>query len=159
MTLYEINAAMEAAMMDAIDTETGEILDGEMAERFEQLSIDRDTKIENIACMIKNLRAEAEALKVEKLAFAARQKVAESKADSLTKYLASVLDGEKFSSVRAKVTWRKSESVQIEDITKIPADYVTYTPTADKTGIKASLKAGGEVPGATLVTNQNMVIR
>lgn len=159
MTLYEIDREMALALSESIDLETGEILDEEMAERFEQLSLDRDDKIENICCFIKNLRAEAEALKAEKMAFAARQKSAENKAESLTKYLSSILNGEKFDSVKAKVSWRKSEAVQIDDISALPAEYVSYTPAADKAEIKKALKAGKEIAGATLVTNQNMVIK
>lgn len=159
MTLYEINNQMNEAMLAAFDPETGEILDDEMTERFEKLALDRDKKIENVCCMIKNLKAEAEALKAEKNAFASRQKVAESKAESLTKYLASVLNGEKFDSVRAKVSWRKSEAVQIDDISSLPQEYVSYTPSADKTEIKKALKAGKEIAGASLVTNQSMVIK
>lgn len=159
MTLYEINNQMNEAMLAAFDPETGEILDDEMTERFEQLALDRDKKIENVCCMIKNLKAEAEALKAEKYAFALRQRAAESKAESLTKYLASVLNGEKFDSVRAKVSWRKSEAVQIDDISSLPQEYVSYTPSADKTEIKKALKAGKEIAGASLVTNQSMVIK
>lgn len=159
MTLYEIDREMALALSESIDLETGEILDKDMAERFEQLSLDRDDKIENICCFIKNLRAEAEALKAEKMAFAARQKSAENKAESLAKYLSSILNGEKFDSVKAKVSWRKSEAVQIDDISALPAEYVSYTPAADKAEIKKALKAGKEIAGATLVTNQNMVIK
>ena len=67
MKLYEI----DQAIMDCIDMETGEIVNEEL---LNDLQMERDAKIENVALWIKELKAEAEALKAEKLAFAERQK-------------------------------------------------------------------------------------
>lgn len=160
MNLYDIDAGIAEAFNAAIDPETGEIMDESMAERFEQLQIDRDQKIENTACLIKNLRAEAAALKAERDALAARQKAAENKAESLSRYLAGFLNGEKFKSTRAAVSWRKSETLEVTDILQIPDEYLTYDmPKANKTAIKAAIKAGTEVPGVQIVQNMNMSIK
>lgn len=160
MNLYEINAELEAAFNAVIDPETGEILDESMAEQFEQLQVDRETKINNTACLIKNLKAEAAALKAEKDAFAARQKTAERKAEALTKYLAKFLNGEKFKSTEVSISWRKSESLEVTDLLQIPDEYLTYKmPEANKTAIKAAIKAGTEVPGVQIVQNMNMSIK
>lgn len=59
MNLYEI----DSAILDCVDAETGEIFD---MDKFEELSLTRDAKVENICLWIKNLKAEAEALKAEK---------------------------------------------------------------------------------------------
>ena len=88
MNLFEI----ENEIMNCWDQETGEILD---SDRLDQLEMERDTKIENIALYIKNLTADAEALKAEKQSFAERQKAAENKAELLKKYLATYLAGQK----------------------------------------------------------------
>ena len=88
MKLYEI----DEAILNCIDTETGEIID---ADQLDKLQMERDTKLENVACWIKDLKAEAEAIKTEKQILANRQKVAENKAESLKKYLAYALDGKK----------------------------------------------------------------
>lgn len=160
MNLYEIDAQMMVAFEAAIDTETGEVKDEEVLERFEQLQMDRDTKVENVAVFIKNLRAEAAALKAEKDALAKRQKAAENKADSLSKYLAGYLNGEAFKSARAAVSWRKSESVSVTDISKLPMEYLTFKPAeANKQEIKAALKAGKTVEGAELIQNMNMTVK
>ena len=76
MNLYEI----DAAILDCVDMETGEVID---EDKLDSLSVERDVKIENICCWIKNLKAEAEALKAEKESFAKRQKTAENKMESL----------------------------------------------------------------------------
>lgn len=156
MKLFEI----DEAIMNCVDMETGEILDFEMLER---LSMERDKKIENIACWIKNLESDAEALKAQKQTFADRQKAAENKAASLKQFLANYLDGQKFTAPTVAVSFRKSESVQIDDLNAI-ADfdtmYIKYAePAADKTAIKKALKEGIAIPGARLVENNNIQIK
>lgn len=153
MKLYEI----DQAIMDLVDNETGEIIDIEM---FDSLQMERDEKIESIALYIKDLKAEAEALKAEKLAFAERQKVAENKAESLKNYLAYVLNGQAFKTTRASVSFRKTQSVEIDDIYKLDENYLRYKePEADKTAIKEAIKAGQTVKGATLIENTSVIIK
>ena len=67
MTIYEI----DQAIMECVDLETGEIID---TEQLDKLQMEREKKLENVACWIKDLKAEAEALKNEKQALAERQK-------------------------------------------------------------------------------------
>lgn len=153
MKLYEI----DQAIMDCIDMETGEIINEEL---LNDLQMERDTKIENVALWIKELKAEAEALKAEKMAFAERQKVAENKMESLKKWLAYALNGEKFKTVRASVTFRTTDKVEIADIYKLDENYLRYKePEADKDAIKKAIKAGQEVAGATLVSNTSVIIK
>ena len=153
MKLYEI----DQAIMDCIDMETGEIVNEEL---LNDLQMERDAKIENVALWIKELKAEAEALKAEKLAFAERQKVTENKMESLKKWLAYALNGEKFKTVRASVTFRTTDKVEVADIYKLDENYLRYKePEADKDAIKKAIKAGQEVAGAILVENTSVIIK
>jgi hypothetical protein len=143
--------------MDCIDMETGEIINEEL---LNSLQMERDVKIENVVLWIKELKAEAEALKAEKLAFAERQKVTENKMESLKKWLAYALNGEKFKTVRASVTFRTSDKVEIADIYKLDENYLRYKePEADKDAIKKAIKAGQQVAGATLVQSTSVIIK
>ena len=153
MKLYEI----DQAIMDCIDMETGEIINEEL---LNDLQMERDAKIENVALWIKELKAEAEALKAEKLAFAERQKVAENKMESLKKWLVYALNGEKFKTVRASVTFRTSERVEVADIYKLDKNYLKpIEPEANKDAIKKAIKAGQQVAGAVLVPNTSVIIK
>lgn len=155
MNLYEI----DAAIMACIDEETGEILDQEM---LDKLNMDRDAKIENIALWIKNLRAEAEAIKAEKQVFAARQAIAEKKAESLKNYLAGYLAGEKYKSAKVAVSWRKSETVEVDDVYKLPEEYLRYKELeVKKAELKNAMQLGFDFSeaGARLVQRQNIQIR
>ena len=159
MKLYEI----DEAILNCIDTETGEIID---ADQLDKLTMERDTKIENVACWIKDLKAEAEALKAEKLAFAERQKVAENKMESLKKWLAYALDGKKFSTAKCAVSFRTTESVEVttEGLENLMRDgkddLLTYkTPEPNKTAIKQAIKDGLNVAGVQLVQNISTIIK
>ena len=153
-SLYEINQAI----LDCIDMETGELID---PERLEQLTMEKDQKIENVACWIKNLTAEAAAYKAEKAAFAEREVQALKKADTLKKWLSDALTGQKFSTAKCAVSFRKSEAVMVDDVNLIPAEMLliktTYEP--DKTAIKNAIKSGREINGCMLVENTNIQIK
>ena len=153
MKLYEI----DVEIMNLIDDETGEILD---VERFDELSGERDAKVENICLWIKNLKAEAEALKAEKDAFAQRQKVVENKMNSLKEFVSRYLEGTSFKTTKVNVSFRKSESLEISDIYKIPEDFLKYKePEVDKTALKKAIKEGASIEGATIVDKLNIQIK
>ena len=153
MTLFEI----EQEILSCIDMETGEVID---LEKLDQLEMDRERKIENIALWIKNLLSDAEALKAQKETFANRQKAAENKAESLKKYLKDYLAGQKFSTNKVAISFRKSAVVNIFDPLKIPNEYLKFAdPTIDKTSIKKAIQQGTFVEGAELVESQNIQIK
>ena len=108
MKLYEI----ENAILECIDEETGEVID---TDKLDALLMERDAKVENVALWIKDLKAEAEAIKTEKQKLAERQKVAENKAESLKKWLVYALGGQKFSTAKCAVSFRNTESVEVTD--------------------------------------------
>ena len=158
MTIYEINEGI----LNCIDLETGEIID---IDRLNDLQLERDAKIENVACWIKELKAEAEAIKAEKLVLAERQRVAENKAESLKKWLAFALNGEKFKTAKCSVSFRKTESVEVTDeglnnLMKEHDELLTYkAPEPNKKAIKDALKDGLSVQGVRLECNTSVIIK
>ena len=158
MTIYEI----DQAIIECVDLETGEIID---TEQLDKLQMEREKKLENVACWIKDLKAEAEALKNEKQALAERQRVAENKAESLKKWLAYVLDGQKFSTSKCAVSFRKTEAVEVtpDGLNALMHEHdelLTYkTPEPNKTAIKQAIKDGLNVAGVQLVQNTSTIIK
>ena len=157
MKLYEI----PGEITDLLDPETGEIVD---VEALERLTERLEGGIEWLALEVKNSLAEAEAMKKEKEAFAARQKTAENRAKSLKNYLGFLLNGEKFKTDRVQISWRRSEQVQTDDEfmlwAKEHSAYLRWKePEVDKSALKDALKQGIEVPHAVLVENQNIQIK
>ena len=159
MTIYEI----DNEIMNCIDMETGEVID---TEKLNDLQMERDEKIENVALWIKELKAEAEAIKNEKQALAERQRVAENKAESLKNWLAYALNGEKFKTSKCSISYRNSESVEVteeglEALMRDHEDLLTYkAPEPNKKAIKDAIKNDGlTVAGVQLVQKTSTIIK
>ena len=158
MKLYEI----DNAILDCIDLETGEVID---TERLDALNMERDAKIENVVLWIKDLMAEANAIKVEKQKLAERQKIAENKAESLKKWIAYALSGQKFITAKCAVSFRNTESVEVteeglEALMKEHDELLTYkAPEPNKKAIKDAIKDGLSVAGVQLVQNVSTIIQ
>lgn len=158
MNIYEIDRSIEAL----INCESGEISD---IEAFEALQLERETKIENTACLFKNVKAEAAAIREEEKALAERRKALEAKQERLQNLLTYALQGSKFETARCKISYRKSTSVEVDDSFVDWAllnadDLLTYTaPKPSLTGIKAALQEGRELEGAALVEHNSIQIK
>lgn len=162
MTLYEIDKAIQEALEGAVDPESGEIIDEELLAAYDQLRMDRDQKVENIGLYIKNLEADAAAIKAEAKNLTARAKAAENKAEHLRNYMQFCLNGQKFQSPRLSVSFRKSQKVEVDQnrLFEIPDDYLRYKePEVDKKRVSEALKAGEDIPGCTLVDSVSMIIK
>lgn len=160
-SLYEI----EQSILDCIDTETGEIID---AEKLNELMIEREVKIENVALWVKNLLSDADAFKAEKDAFAEREKAARNKAENLKQWLSMALEGQKFSTSKVQISFRKSEAVEIDDEEKFVNwaqkhgrdDLLNYKePTVNKSAIKQALKLNAELQGVHIEQKNNIQIK
>ena len=154
MNIFQI----DSEIMNCVDPETGEIIN---FEKLEELQLERDQKVENIALWIKNLRYEAECLKAEKFAFAQREGAVKRKIEDLENYLGNVLSGQKFETPKVKVSFRKSTSVGIENESLLPAEYIEIKVerSPNKAAIRAALKVNRTVPGAKLVEKTNIQIK
>ena len=162
MTLYEIDRAIQDILESAVDPETGEIMDEAMMNAYDQLRMDRDQKIENIGCFIKNLEADAAAIKAEAKNLTARANAATNKAEHLREYLQFCLGEQKFQSPRLSVSFRHSKKVEVdpEHMNEIPTMFLRYRmPEVDKKAVADEIKAGHVVPGCELVESVSMIIK
>lgn len=152
-SLYEINEEI----LSCVDMETGEIID---MDKLQELQMKFDDKVEGIALWVKNLLSEAAAIKAEKDKLAERQKACENKAKSLKEYLAKFLSGQEFKTARVSISYRKSDSAEVEDANVLPEEFLKFAePEVRKADLKKALKEGVEIEGATLVEHQNIQIK
>lgn len=161
MTLYEINTAIENCFIEEIDPETGEVITEVLDEdRLDELKMAKSEKIENVACWIKNLASDVEALKNEETKLAKRRKTMENKIESLKNYLQWACDGEKFNGIRAAVSFRNSQSVAVDDVNQIPELYMRVKTVSepDKAMLKKVL-ATTNVPGVHLENKLSTIIK
>lgn len=159
MSIYQI----DAAMMELIDEETGEIKD---FEEFEKLALDRENKIENTGRLYKNYKAEAEAIREEEKNLAKRRKTCENNMERLKTLLDYALGGEKYKSASVVASYRKSSSVEVNEEQFVPwakanaDEYLRYKePEVNKTALGDALKSGIEVPFAAIVEKMSLSIK
>ena len=169
MTLYDIDAqiaALDGAAEDdmLIDEETGELIS--VAQALDALRMEREAKLENVACWVKNLSAEADAIREEENRLIKRRKAAETKAANLKAWMLAAMtrdDGttDKLKTGRGLVSVKRNPPGTGVDDALLPSSYkvakITYQP--NKEMIKRELLAGGEVPGAHLEYGRSVIIK
>ena len=166
MKLYEI-ANDYLALMQAIDNE--EIPEEAIADTLEAIKGEIEVKADNIACLLKNVEADITAIKTEESRLAERRKAKERAHERLKQYLSDTLQNlniDKVETARNNISFRKSESVELDEETFIAwasdnrDDLLTYSaPKANKTEIKKALKGGAEIVGAQLISKKNIQIK
>ena len=160
--LYEI----DQDILNCVDMETGEILD---TEKLDALQMERERKLEGVALWIKDMKAEAAAVKEEADKLTARKKALDNKIDGLKNWLLFALGGEKLKTPRCNVYQTHSQRVNVTDekelfdfiySTTAPGMFLRYKdPELDKEKIKKWLKDGYEIPGAELEDTESVVIK
>ena len=162
LSLYEIEKS-QIQLIDQLIENCGE-LTLEIEEALKINSENLTTKGTNYGFIIKQLTSECGIIdaEIDRLSELkkSRTKSIERLKSSLT--MAMQLFGvDKIESPVLKISFRASESVEIDDVDCIPAEYmVTKTTTApDKVKLKAAIKAGELTIGAHIKINHNLQIK
>ena len=164
MRLYDIASGIEQLINQGFvfDEETGEIL--LETDDLDAAQINFNDKLENCALFVKNLKAEAEAIKAEEKRLKERRESLDRKADRLSDYMLycmKMAGVTKQETAKAAISIRKSKRVVIEAAEAIPDQYcnVKTDITPDKNKIKKALQAGETIKGARLVEGENLGIK
>ena len=175
-SLFEIQDQMYNLLEFNVDSETGEIIENEeeFNQLYESIQLDLQTKIDNTICLGKLLDGEIEVADKEIKRLMNEKKARERKRDWLKdrvdRFIRNQftdeegnLDIEGLSKYKAtlphsKISYRKSTSVDVYDIDKLPKEYIkTKIETSpDKVAIKSAINEGKNIDGAKLVTNYNI---
>ena len=160
--LYEI----DQDILDCTDMETGEILD---TERLDALQMEREHKLEGVSLWVKDLTAEANAVKEEADKLTARKRALDNKITALKSWLLIALNGEKLKTPRCNVYQTHSTRVSVEDEAELikfletldePEKFLRFRePELRKDEIKKALKDGTIIPGASLEETESVVIK
>lgn len=162
MKIYEIPGALRE-LLDRLDADhdTGEV-DGEALAAYAEYNAAAAEKLEGTACYVRELKAEADAIKAEEERLAKRRKALENKSERLKNYMMPALEamGGKVKGVMASVRIGKSQAVTVFDIDALPDAFkhVKTTIDPDKVALKKALKSGEVIPGAALEDRQSVVI-
>lgn len=164
--LYEINKSIEDLLNAVTDPETGEVTD---IEALDSLFMEREQKIENVILYYKDVNAELNALYGEIGTLNDRADRLERTAEGLKIYIGKALEGQKFKTSKCEVSYRKSETAEVDDQEK----FIEWAKMAentevlkhkeadlpDKMAIKKLLKAGNTIPYCHLETHNNISIK
>lgn len=176
MKFYELAEQYNTvrAMLDSgvAFTEDAQDYDYEQALRdtLDGIGGELEDKAADIAVLIKEMNAEAAALREEEYNLAERRRAKENRVKWLTQYLADNMQAAGLAKVdrpRATLSFRKSKGVKIDDEEGFilwaeeagQIRFLNVKTTVNKTAIRDALKAGDELPGAVLEERQSLQIK
>lgn len=162
MKIYEIPGALRN-LLDRLDVDpdTGEV-DGDALVAYAEYQGQATEKLEGTACYVRELEAEAEAIKAEEERLAKRRKALENKSERLKAYMMPAIEvmGGKVKGVMASLRISRTQAVYVFDLDALPDAFkhVKTTIAPDKVALKKALKDGETIPGAALEERQSVVI-
>lgn len=131
------------------------------------LQITRDQlqdKGTNYAFVIKKLDAECDIIDAEIKRLSELKKVRQNACERLKSNIShamQIFEVDKIESPLIKLSFRKSQSVNVADVNSLPVEYKTIkvTESADKMKIKQALLNGEVIEGCEIINSQNLQIK
>lgn len=164
-TLYEITNDIQRldyllSTLEEDDTDTEEAIKDTM----ESLQLMLQQKNSNIIRYVLDLNKKSDIISDEIKRLQALKKQADNRVDRIKEYVSDVMIKLNYNKVETDFgtfSFRKSESVEIEDSTKIPDEFVEVVieRKPDKTAIKKAIKDNKVVEGVKLVTKNNLQVK
>ena len=162
MNIYQIQNEYLLLINQIIDN------GGEVTPQQElNLQITRDQlqdKGTNYAFVIKKLDAECDIIDAEIKRLSELKKVRQNACERLKaniNHAMQIFEVDKIESPLIKLSFRKSQSVNVADVNSLPSEYKTIkvTEQADKMKIKQALLNGEKIEGCEIVNNNNLQIK
>ena len=177
-TLFEIEQSMYNLLNYGVDDETGEVVQSEeeFNKLYDSIQLDINTKLDNTNCLVKVLNGEIDVIdkEIERLTKEKqrRQNTIEFLSKRVDYFIKKQFTDEngnlngdglkafKLALPHSKISYRKSESVNIIDEKMIPRDYYKekFEYSIDKRKIKEAIKNNIKVDGCELNTNYNIKV-
>ena len=163
MKLYEISSALRSVIdyaEDFAEENGGEITDS-MSDLIDQFEMELSIKQEAIIHLIKESESTEAAIDKELARLINLKKRSKSRIVSLTTYLSETVPECGIKCPTWSATWRKSEAVDITDMSALPDDFkrIKTTCEPDKLAIKSAIKSGENITGASIKINYNLQIK
>ena len=161
-SIFKIQAEYQQIVNELIDN------GGEITPELElALQITKDnfhSKSENYGYITKQFNAEMRIIddeihRLEQLKRVRQKAIERLKAN--IEMAMTTFEVDKIETPLIKISFRKSESVEVEDVNNLPALYkvVKLSETADKLKIKDAIKSGILIEGCSIKTNKNLQIK
>ena len=164
MSIFEIKKEIEDLLESCVN-EDGEI-DDESIAKLAELQEAKDEKLENTACYIVNMKAEAAAIREQEKILAERRGRIEKKIERVSAFLQEQLGGEKLANEsRVCVSYRKTKVADYDDdfidwcMDNMKTEFLHFKdPTVDRVALKNYLK-DHELDNARIVESVSMSVK
>ena len=162
MNIFNIQSEYQQLVNQLIENQ------GEITPELElALQINKDnfhSKSENYAYITKQFDGEIDIIdnEIKRLQQAKRSREKTIERLKATIELAMLtFDIDKIETPLIKISFRKSESVEVTDVNELPNEFkvIKLTESADKLKIKDALKSGMFISGCSIKTNRNLQIK
>lgn len=162
MNIFKIQAEYQQIVNELIEN------GGEITSELElALQITKDnfhSKSENYGYITKQFDAEMDIIDNEIKRLQQAKKTREKAIERLKANIEMAMntfDVDKIETPLIKISFRKSESVEVEDVNNLPNEFkvIKLTETADKLKIKDAIKSGILIEGCSIKTNRNLQIK
>lgn len=170
--VYPKNEMVEKLLVEAVDEETGEMLltEEELAAKMEEIDITFDEKIKALRNSYLSDKVDVECIKAEASALWKLQQEASKRATAIEnrmertkRFLAWLLNGEKYNKDGVKVSYITRETAVTEegfvDWAKTYAPGFLNEPTIRKKDVEQALKAGSNLGFAHMETKKYIQVR
>lgn len=162
MTIFKIQAEYQQIVNELIDN------GGELTPELDlAMQITKDnfhSKSENYAFITRQFDSEMDIIDNEIKRLQQAKKVREKAIQRLKANIEMAMNTfevDKIETPLIKISFRKSESVEVEDVNSLPNEFkvIKLTETADKLKIKDAIKSGILIEGCSIKTNKNLQIK
>ena len=162
MTIFKIQAEYQQIVNELI--ENGAELTPELELALQITKDNFHSKSESYAFITRQFDAELDIIDNEIKRLQQAKKTREKAIERLKANIElamNTFEVDKIETPLIKISFRKSESVEVEDVNQLPNEFkvIKLTETADKFKIKDAIKAGVEIIGCYLKTNRNIQIK
>lgn len=160
MRLHEIDFNLRA-LWDKIAEQDGELTEDDI-KALDELEIAKNDKIEGYGVIIRELESEIddcsnEIKRIKEIADR-KKKCLERLKNGLQEFMLNN-EIDKFESLKVRVSFRKSQALEIEDGAELPDNLMRVKKEPDKTAIKDYILQGNVLKGVALVDRQNIQIK
>ncbi len=162
LTIYQIEQSYNQLAEELIDN------GGELTPELEQQLAITEEQLQNksvaYSFVIKQMDADIETIDAEIKRLQNLKKQREKASEYLKeriKHAMELFNIEEIKTPLIKINFRKSETVEVEDVNKLTTAYKTIkiVETADKAAIKAAIKDGIDIPSCSIVQHKNLQIK
>ena len=174
--IYPMNQQIEKLLESAYDPETGELLEeiteDDLQAQIEALQIDFDEKIKSLRNAYLETSLEAECIAAEASALwknqqevSKRAKSRKNKGERYKRFIAWLLQGEKYKKDGCDINYRASEGLVIEDRdalvewAKQNAPGLLKEPELRDDEVKKAIKSGVQIPFAYIEKRKNIQVK